>query len=89
MGRRWLRLGADALGVGALWLGMLMVAGGDGAAALGLRPGLDPVALEARAASAPAPVRVILPTPWAHATAAFAEEARQAATRPAAFSGSR
>ncbi|MFE1601232.1 hypothetical protein [Methylobacterium sp. ID0610] len=78
MKRGCVRLGAEALGVGMLWLGVLMVAGGDGAAALGLRPGLDPTIHPSGDLVDRAPVRVVLQAPWTHATAAFAEEARQA-----------
>ncbi|ACA18608.1 hypothetical protein M446_4259 [Methylobacterium sp. 4-46] len=89
MAGRWRRWGLQGAGVAAAWLGLLALAGGDGAAALALRPGLDPVdpVRPAVAPAAPA-VRVILAAPWAHGTAFFAEEARQVA-RAEALSGSR
>ncbi|MGY2046976.1 hypothetical protein [Methylobacterium sp. JK268] len=74
--RRWKRLGLEALGVGAAYLVVLAVAGGTGAAALDLRPGLDPLP-PAFLPEVSAPVRVILALPWERGSEDVAAEARR------------
>ncbi|GJD51600.1 hypothetical protein OPKNFCMD_4355 [Methylobacterium crusticola] len=87
MGQAVRRLGVQAMILLALCAGVLLGQGGREAAAVSLRPGLDPLEPWPLAAPArpgpgmPAPaaaaVRVILPLPWTRASAALAEDARR------------
>ncbi|WP_279359178.1 hypothetical protein [Methylobacterium indicum] len=87
------RLGLQAALIVAIGSVALLARGGREAAALTLRPGLDPVPIAAPLARPvipePAPgVRVILPLPWTNGSAILASEALAARSEPEA-SGSR
>ncbi len=87
------RLGLQAALIVAIGSVALLARGGREAAALTLRPGLDPVPIAAPLARPvipePAPgVRVILPLPWTNGSAILASEALAARFEPEA-SGSR
>ncbi|MFH6781161.1 MULTISPECIES: hypothetical protein [Methylobacterium] len=77
------RLGVQAALITAIGAGVLLHRGGQEAAAVTLRPALDPVPIAARlarpAAPAPAPgVRVVLAMPWANGSAELASDALNA-----------
>ncbi|WP_407523403.1 hypothetical protein [Methylobacterium oryzisoli] len=86
----WWRAAVRGGALAAGCVGVMIVAGGRPADAVVLRPGLEPAAEGPEEPPPPArpAVRVILDTPWTHASRTLADEAaREAATRAAAVTG--